>query len=86
MRIAMILPVLMLGACQMSKDDANDTITVEINGEVAENAAEDFGNTAGNIASDVGNEAARAGNAIENEVGDVDVDVDVSRNAPANSN
>ena len=86
MRAAIILPVLLLGACQVSKDDANDSMTVAYNQDVAENAAADVANTAGAIASDIGNDAERTGDKISNEVGDVDVDVDVSRNAPANSN
>ena len=86
MRAAIVLPVLLLGACQVSKDDANDSVTVAYNQDVAENAAADVANTAGNIASDIGNDAERTGDKIQNGVGDVDVDVDVSRNAPANSN
>ncbi|MBA3729996.1 MAG: hypothetical protein H0W92_04210 [Sphingomonas sp.] len=84
MRAAIVLPVLLLGACQVSKDDANDSVTVAYNQDVAENAAADVANTAGNIASDIGNDVERTGDKVQNEVGDVDVDV--SRNAPANSN
>ncbi len=84
MRAFIILPVLLLAACQVSKDSNNDSITVEYNQDVAENAAADVANTAGNIASDIGNDVERTGDKVQNEVGDVDVDV--SRNAPANSN
>jgi hypothetical protein len=84
MRAAIILPVLLLGACQVSKDDANDSVTVAYNQDLAENTAADVANTAGNIASDIGNDVERTGDKISNKVGDVDVDV--SRNAPANSN
>ena len=41
MRAAIVLPVLLLGACQVTKDDANDSITVAYNQDVAENAAAD---------------------------------------------
>lgn len=84
-RIAIVLPLLLLGACQVSKDDANDSVSVQYNQDIAENAAADLGNAAENIAGDISNDVARTGDKIENKVGNVDVDVDVSRNAPANA-
>ena len=88
MRIAIAalgLPLLALAACQVSKDDQNDTISATYNEEVAGNVAEDVGN----FAEDVGNELQSTAQKVENEVGDVDVDVDVSRDgdkANANAN
>ena len=76
MRIALALPLLLLGACQVSKDDANGTTSVTYNSDVAENAAADVGNTAENIAADIGNDVQSTGDKIENRVGDVDVKVD----------
>ena len=73
MRIALaIIPFVLLGACQVSKDDANGTASVTYNSDVAENAAADIGNTAENIAADIGNEAQTAGDKIQNKVGDKD--------------
>ena len=70
MRIALAaIPLLLLGACQVSKDEANGTTSVTYNSDVAENAAADIGNTAENIAADIGNEAKAAGDKIDNEVG-----------------
>ena len=86
MRIAFALPILLLGACDVSRDPQNDTTTIEFNEAVAQNAAEDIANGAEDVAEGAANVAQDAGNAISNEVGDVDVDVDVDRNAPANSN
>ena len=86
MRAAIILPVLLLGACQVSKDDANDSVTVAYNQDLAENVAADVANTAENIGEDIANDVERTGDKVQNEVGDVDVDVDVDRNAPSNSN
>ena len=86
MRAAIILPVLLLGACQVRKDDANDSVTVAYNQDIAENAAADVANTAGNIAEDIGNDVGETSAKVQNEVGDVDVDVDVNRNEAANSN
>ncbi|HYC64256.1 MAG TPA: hypothetical protein VEC14_05950 [Reyranellaceae bacterium] len=82
MRLALLTPLVLLAACQVDRDSANDTTTVEFNEAVAANTAEDVANTAENVAADVGNEARDIGNAI----GDVDVDVDVDRNRPANAN
>ena len=46
MRILFAIPLLLLGACQVSKDDNNGTTSVTYNSDVAENAAADIGNTA----------------------------------------
>ena len=84
MRIAHAFPLLLLlGACQVSKDDANGTTSVTYNGDVAENAAGDIGNAAQNIGADIGNDLQETGDKVSNKVGDVDVDVnaDVDTNA-----
>jgi hypothetical protein len=84
-RITLALPILLLGACQVSTDDTNDSMTVQYNQDVAENAAADIGNTAENIGGMIANDVSETADKVQNEVGDVDVDVDVSRNAPANA-
>jgi hypothetical protein len=87
MRAAIILlPLLALAACQVSTDDANDSTTVQYNQDLAENVAGDVSNQAGAIAGHISNDVQEAGATVTNEVGKVDVDVDVDRNAPANSN
>jgi hypothetical protein len=79
MRIALAaIPLLLLGACQVSKDEGNGTTSVTYNSDVAENAAADVGNTAQNIAADIGNDIQRTGDKIQNKVGDKDVDVNVN--------
>jgi hypothetical protein len=71
MRIALAaLPLLLLGACQVSKDDNNGTTSVTYNSDVAENAAADIGNTAQNIAGDIGNDVKTTGEKIDNKVSD----------------
>jgi hypothetical protein len=77
MRIILAIPLLLLGACQVSKDDNNGTASVTYNSDVAENAAADVGNTAENIAADIGNDVKATGDKIENKVGNKDVDVNV---------
>ncbi len=86
MRAAIVIPALLLGACQVTKDDANDSMTVEYNQDLAENAAADVSNTAETIGGQIANDVERTGDKVQNEVGDVDVDVDVTRDAPSNSN
>ena len=84
MRTAIILPMLMLGACQVSKDGNNDSVTVEYNQDVAENAVADVGNTAENIAGDIGNDVERTADKIDDKVGD-GADDSAPGNAQANS-
>ena len=79
MRFLIVIPALLaLGACQVSKDDANGTTSVTYNSDVAENAAADVGNTASNIAADIGNDVKTTGDKIDNRVGDKDVNVNVN--------
>src|SRR4051812_45196774 len=66
MRILIALPLLALCACQVSKDDANNTVSVTFNQEVAANATEDVGNVAENIAADIGNDVKKTGDKIQN--------------------
>jgi hypothetical protein len=72
MRIAMILPILLLAACQVSKDGHNDSVTVAYHQDVAENAVADVGNTAENIAGDIGNDVERTADKIDNKVDGAD--------------
>ena len=81
MRIALAIPLLLLGACQVSKDDANDSVTVAYNQDLAENTAADVGNTVEAIAGDIGNDVGREVDRAKN----TDIDVDVDRNADANT-
>ena len=80
MRIAFAVPlVLLLGACQVSKDEGNGTTSVTYNQDLAENAAADVGNTAENIAADIGNDVKNTGEKIQNKVGNTDLSVNVNK-------
>ncbi|MDP8914480.1 MAG: hypothetical protein M3N39_13020 [Pseudomonadota bacterium] len=79
MRIIFTIPLLMLGACNVDSDAANDQVTVEYDQKRIERAAAATAHTAKEVGSGVGNIAASTGRAIKNEVGDIDVDVDVKR-------
>ena len=80
MRVILMLPLLALGACDLENDAANNQVTLEYDRERIENA----GRTAGDVAAGVGNVAEGTARSIRNEVGDIDVDVDVRRNQPGN--
>ena len=76
MRILIALPLLALGACQVSKDNANNTVSVTFNQEVAANATEDVGNFAENVGTAIGNDVKKTGDKIQNT--DVDVNASVT--------
>ena len=84
MRILLAIPLLLAGACNVERDQANDTTAITINEDQVENTAADVGNTVENVARDVGNEAANLGDKIENT--DVDVKVDTDAKAENKSN
>jgi hypothetical protein len=71
MRIAIAaIPLLLLGACQVSKDNANGTTSVTYNSDLAENAAADVGNTVQNVANDIGSDVKNESAKVQNKVGD----------------
>jgi len=84
MRILLALPVLLVGACNVERDKANDTTAITINEAEVQNTAADVGNKVENIASDVGNEAQNLGDKARNTDLDVKVDKDVKTENKAN--
>ncbi|HWU92432.1 MAG TPA: hypothetical protein VN106_04200 [Sphingomicrobium sp.] len=66
MRIALVIPLLLLGACNVSKD--GNAVTIQYDQNKAENTAADIGNTAQNIAGDIGNDVQNTGDKINNKV------------------
>lgn len=85
MRIIFALPLLALGACNVSNDGNNGAVTLEYNQQRIEQGASDVRNVASDVATSVGNVATSTGRAIGNEVGDIDVDVTRNRNSAGNS-
>ena len=79
MRLLTMLVLLSTAACNVQTDQANEQVTVEYNKQEIREKAVKAGRTAKEVASGVGNVAVTTGRAIKNEVGDVDVDVDVRR-------
>ena len=80
MRLLIAAPGLLLCACNVDRDAGNETTTLSFNEAVAQNTLEDVGETAENIGGAIANEAERTADKVENKVGDVDVDVNVTRN------
>jgi hypothetical protein len=83
MRIAFAIPLLLLGACNVSKD--GNAVTVQYDQNTAQNTAEDIGNTAQNIAADIGNDVQKTGDKLENKVGNADIDVKIGHDEHTNT-
>ena len=82
MRIVLALPlVLAVAACNVSRDDANDSMTVQYDQNTAENAAADIGNFAENVGGAIANDVQATADKVQN----ADVDVDVNTNVQTNS-
>jgi hypothetical protein len=79
-RMILILPLLAIGACDLTNDPGNNQVSVQYDRERIQKARD----TAEDVAAGVGNVADGTARAIKNEVGDIDVDVDVRRNRPDN--
>ena len=79
MRALLALPLLAMAACQVTKDDANDSVTVEYNQDVAENGLEDAGNLAENVGEAIANDVDETADKVQNT--DIDVDVDTNGNS-----
>lgn len=86
MRPAFAFPLLALAACSVDNDSANDQVSVQYNQQRIEAAAARAARTAREVGAATGNVAATTGRAIGNEVGDIDVDVDVRRKRTAEAN
>jgi gas vesicle protein len=83
MRIALAIPLLLLGACNVSKE--GNSVTVQYDQNTAQNTAADIGNTAQNIAADIGNDVQKTGDKIENKVGNTDVKVKIDHDEHTNT-
>src|SRR5438309_4134037 len=77
MRIALAIPLLLLGACNVTKD--GNSVTVQYDQNTAQNTAADIGNTAQNIGADIANDVQKTGAKIENKVDNTDVSVNINK-------
>jgi hypothetical protein len=83
MRIALVIPLLLLGACNVTKD--GNAVTVQYDQNTAENTAADIGNTAQTIGGDIANDVQKTGDKIQNKVGNTDVSVKVGKDEHTNT-
>ena len=73
MRIALTIPLLLvLGACNVSKD--GNAVTVQYDQNTAENAA-----------TDIGNDVQKTGDKLENKIGNADVSVKIGHDEHTNT-
>lgn len=79
MRALAVVVTLSLCGCDIQNDPAEDRVTVEYDEARIKKSAATAGRAARDVATGVANVAGETGNAIKREVGDVDVDVKVSR-------
>ena len=77
MRFIIAIPLVLLAACNVSKE--GNSVTVQYDQNTAQNTVADLGNTAQNIATDIGNDVQKTGNKIENKVDNTDVSVKVGK-------
>ena len=66
MRILALMPILVLGACNVSTDSGNNSVTVQYDQNLAENTAADIGNTAQNMGAAIGNEVDETAAKVNN--------------------
>jgi hypothetical protein len=83
MRIALAIPLLLLGACNVTKD--GNSVTVQYDQNTAQNTAAAIGNTAQNIGGDIANDVQKSGDKLENKVGNSDVNVKIGKDEQTNS-
>jgi hypothetical protein len=79
MRLALPLAVLILAGCSVDNDPGQDRVTVQYDEERIKKTAADTGRAAKVVATGAANVAKGTAQAIKKEVGDVDVNVKVSR-------
>lgn len=78
--LAVIPLIFSVAACQVTKDNANNSVTVSYNQDVAENAAADAVAGANEAAQSIANDARKIGDEAKN----LDVDVSVNNKAAGN--
>jgi hypothetical protein len=67
MRTALaLLPLLALGACNVSTNGANNSVTVQYNSTAAQDAVNTVSNTAQNVANDIGSDVKNTGDKLQN--------------------
>jgi hypothetical protein len=79
MRALFVFAVVMLVGCSVDNDPAEDQVTVKYDEAKVKKSAATAARAAKEVATGVAHVAKDTGRSIKREVGDVDVDVNVSR-------
>ena len=83
MRIALAIPLMLLGACNVTKD--GNAVTVQYDQNKAETTAADVSNVAQNIGGAIASDVQQTGAKIENKVGNSDINVKVGSDEHTNT-
>ena len=83
MRIAIAVPLLLLAACNVSKDGNGTTVTLD-QGK-AENTLDTVGDEVKNAGGAIVADVKQTGSEVSNKVGDVDVKIDTDKDHDGNS-
>jgi hypothetical protein len=78
-RLFLPLALLLLASCDVANDPANEKVTVTYDRERIKQSATDAAHATRDVAKGAVNVAGSTHDAIKREVGDIDVDVDVTR-------
>ncbi|MEO8548051.1 MAG: hypothetical protein ABI422_06760 [Sphingomicrobium sp.] len=68
MRTAIILPILLLAACSVSRDPNNNAVTLGYDNGAVENGTKAVTTEAGKIAGDIANDVKDTGSKIETKI------------------
>lgn len=68
MRVAFVLPILLLAACQVSKDPNNNSMTLEYNSNAVANGTQAVTTEAGKIAEDIAADVKDTGSKIKSKI------------------
>ena len=85
MRFAIILPVLLLAACSLSKDPNSNAVTLGYDNGAVENGAKVVTTEAGKIAGDIANDVKDTGSKIKDKIDEQTADSNAADNAATNA-
>lgn len=85
MRFAIILPVLLLAGCSLSKDPNNNAVTLGYDNAAMENGTKAVTTEAGKIAGDIANDVKETGTKIKTKIDEQTADGNAADNAGDNA-
>jgi len=85
MRAAIVLPILLLAACQVKKDPNNNSMTLGYDSKAVENGTKAVTTEAGKIAGDIANDVKDTGNKIQSKISERTAAQNTADNATGNT-